>query len=136
MYEIVEKYEEAPNVHRLVIREPNTAHKAKPGQFVIIMPDEVGERVPMSIADTHKDTFTIFLLELGISTAKIAAMKKGDKLYSVAGPLGMPVEIKKYGKVILGGGCYGIGAIYNTRWWMLWNRSNISNSKGTKRSGK
>ncbi|NHJ33265.1 MAG: sulfide/dihydroorotate dehydrogenase-like FAD/NAD-binding protein, partial [Asgard group archaeon] len=31
MYEIVEKYEEAPNVHRLVIREPMIAEKAQPG---------------------------------------------------------------------------------------------------------
>jgi len=39
-------------------------------------------------------------------------MKEGDELYSVAGPLGKPATIQKYGRVILGGGCYGIGAIY------------------------
>ena len=48
MYEIVKKTEVAPNVHRLDIREPNIAKKAKPGQFVIMMPDEFGEKVPMS----------------------------------------------------------------------------------------
>ncbi len=112
MYEIVDKREEAPNVHRIVIREPMIAEKALPGQFVILMPDEKGERVPMSIADTNKDTFTIFLLELGITTAKIAMLNKGDKLYCAVGPLGMPSKIEKYGRVILGGGCYGVGAIY------------------------
>lgn len=112
MYEIVDKIEEVPNIYRLVIREPYIAEKAKPGQFVIIMPDEVGERVPLSIADVGKDTFTVFVVELGISSAKIAALKKGDKLYSVAGPLGMPATIEKYGTVVLGGGCYGIGALY------------------------
>jgi len=112
VYEIVKKTEIVPNVHRLDIREPNIAKKAKPGQFVIMMADEFGEKVPMSIADTGKDTFTIFLLELGISTAKIANLKQGDKLYSIAGPLGMPATIENYGRVLLGGGCYGIGAIY------------------------
>ncbi|NHJ03779.1 MAG: sulfide/dihydroorotate dehydrogenase-like FAD/NAD-binding protein [Candidatus Heimdallarchaeota archaeon] len=112
MYEIVDKIEEVPNIYRLVIREPYIAEKAKPGQFVIIMPDEVGERVPLSIADVGKDTFTVFVVELGISSAKIVALNKGDKVYSVAGPLGMPATIEKYGTVVLGGGCYGIGALY------------------------
>jgi ferredoxin--NADP+ reductase len=112
MYEIVEKYEEAPNVHKLVIREPMIAEKALPGQFVILMPDEKGERIPMSIADVEKDTFTVFLIELGITSAKIATMEKGDELYCVVGPLGKPATIENYGRVILGGGCYGIGAIY------------------------
>ena len=112
MYEIVDKKEEAPNVHRIIIREPMTAEKAQPGQFVILMPDEKGERIPMSIADTNKDTFTIFLLELGISTAKIATLNKGDELYCVVGPLGMPSKIEKFGRVVIGGGCYGVGAIY------------------------
>ncbi|MCF2142409.1 MAG: sulfide/dihydroorotate dehydrogenase-like FAD/NAD-binding protein [Candidatus Heimdallarchaeota archaeon] len=112
MYEIVEKREEVPNIHRLIIREPNVAKKAKPGQFVILMPDEKGERIPMSIVETKKDTFTIFMLELGITTGKIANMHAGEQLYAVAGPLGRPAEIEYYGTVLLGGGCYGIGAIY------------------------
>lgn len=112
MYEIVEKYEEVPNVHRLVIREPNIAAKAQPGQFAILMADEQSERVPISIVDTKDDTFTMFILELGISSAKIVNMKQGDKLEAVTGPLGMPAAIDKYGRVVLGGGCYGIGAIY------------------------
>ncbi|MBD3189947.1 MAG: sulfide/dihydroorotate dehydrogenase-like FAD/NAD-binding protein [Candidatus Heimdallarchaeota archaeon] len=112
MYEIIEKKEEVPNVHRLVIREPNVAAKAKPGQFVILMPDEKGERVPISIADTNGDTFTVFVLELGISSAKIGMMNPGEKFYAVTGPLGLPATINKYGKVVLGGGCYGIGALY------------------------
>lgn len=112
MYEIIEKIEVVPNIHKLVIYEPNVAEKAKPGQFVIMIPDEFGERVPLCIADTNKDTFTVFVVELGISSAKIGQLKQGDKLYSIAGPLGMPSVIDKFGTVVLGGGCYGIGAIY------------------------
>ncbi|MFW9921782.1 MAG: sulfide/dihydroorotate dehydrogenase-like FAD/NAD-binding protein [Candidatus Thorarchaeota archaeon] len=112
MYEVIEKVELVPNIHKLIIREPNVAEKAKPGQFVIVIPDEFGERVPLCIADVNKDTFTVFVVELGISSAKIGQVKQGDKLYSVAGPLGMPAVLGKFGTVVLGGGCYGIGAIY------------------------
>lgn len=112
MYKIVDKIEEVPNVHKLVIKEPKIAQKAKPGQFVIVMVDEYSERIPLSIANTSKDTFTIFVLELGISTAKIAKMNKGDSFYSVSGPMGMPAKIENFGTVVIGGGCYGVGAIY------------------------
>ncbi|MEA2070109.1 MAG: sulfide/dihydroorotate dehydrogenase-like FAD/NAD-binding protein [Asgard group archaeon] len=111
-YQIVEKYEEVPNIHHIEIYEPDIAQKAQPGQFVILMSDEVSERVPLSIADSSKTTITLYILELGVSSAKIAQMKKGDKFYSVVGPLGKPAQIDTYGTVVLGGGCYGIGAIY------------------------
>ena len=112
MYEIVDKIEEVPNVHKLVIKEPKIAQKAKAGQFIIVMVDEYSERIPLSIADTSKDTFTVFVVELGISTAKIAKMNKGDSFYSVSGPMGKPARIENFGTVVVGGGCYGVGAIY------------------------
>jgi NAD(P)H-flavin reductase len=42
----------------------------------------------------------------------MAMIKSGDTLYSVAGPLGRPTSVEKLGTVIVGGGCYGIGAIF------------------------
>lgn len=114
MYKVVRRDEIVPNVHLLEIEVPGIAEKAKPGQFVIIMPDETGERVPFSISDWNikKGTITIFFLEVGISTAKMARIKSGGTIYSVAGPLGKPTSIDNYGTVVCGGGCYGIGAIY------------------------
>ena len=114
MYRVVQRNEIAPNVHLIEINAPGVAKKAKPGQFVLIMPDETGERVPFTISDWNieKGTITIFFLEVGISTAKMARLKRDDFIYSVAGPLGKPTTIKKYGTVMCGGGCYGIGAIY------------------------
>jgi ferredoxin--NADP+ reductase len=114
MYQVVQRNETAPNVHLIEIKAPAVAKKAKPGQFVLIMPDEKGERVPFSLSgwDAEKGTITIFFLEVGISTAKMACLKPDDFIYSVSGPLGKPTKIKKYGTVLCGGGCYGIGAIY------------------------
>lgn len=103
-----------PNMYEIVIEAPIIARKAKPGQFVIIIPDETGERVPFTISDwdLEKGTITIFFQETGVSTMKMACMKEGDALVSVVGPLGKPSEIDNYGTVLLGGGCYGIGGIF------------------------
>ncbi len=114
MYRVVRRNEIVPNVHIIEIEVPAIAEKAMPGQFVLIMPEETGERTPFTISDWNleKGTITIFFLEVGITTAKMARLKSDDFIYSVAGPLGKPTKIKKYGTVVCGGGCYGIGAIY------------------------
>jgi NAD(P)H-flavin reductase len=110
---IVSKSEIVPNVHKLVIDAPPIAEKTKPGQFVILMISEEGERLPFTISDwdAEKGTITIFFLELGLSTMELARFK-GEELFALIGPLGKPAPIEKYGSVVLGGGCYGIGAIY------------------------
>jgi len=114
MSRIVKTEEVVPNVHLLKIDAPRIAQKVKPGQFIIVMADEVGERIPFTISDwdVEKGTITIYMIEAGISTMKIAQLREGHALYSLVGPLGKKTEIKKYGTVLLGGGCYGIGAIY------------------------
>ena len=113
MYEIVSKIEVAPNVYKLVISAPEIAEKAKPGQFVILMIDEAGERLPFTLSDwdVKKGTITIYFLEVGLSTMGLARLGK-EELFAVIGPLGRPVSIDKFGTVVLGGGCYGIGGIY------------------------
>ncbi len=114
MYMVVRRDEIAPNIHIIEIEASAIAEKARPGQFVLLMPEETGERTPFTISDWNpeKGTITIFFLEVGITTAKMARLKSDDFIYSVAGPLGKPTKIKKYGTVVCGGGCYGIGAVY------------------------
>jgi NAD(P)H-flavin reductase len=110
---VVERTELVPNVHKMVIEAPMLAKKVRPGQFLIVMADEKGERIPISIGDWDEKagTITIFFLEAGVSTMKLAQKKAGDDLFAVVGPLGHPAKIAKYGTVLLGGGCYGIGGI-------------------------
>jgi len=113
MYEIVEK-SEIFNVHKIVIKAPAIASAVKAGQFVIIMASEYSERIPVTVSDwdVEAGNITLYILEVGISTLELARMKVGDSLFAVTGPLGVPSEIKDYGTVVLGGGCYGIGGIY------------------------
>lgn len=110
---IKEKREIVPNTHEIVIEAPEVAKKARAGQFVIVMVDETAERVPYTLCDWDKDqgTITLVVQEKGQSSRKLVLAEAGDRLAHVVGPLGIPLEIKHYGDVVLTGGCYGIGAI-------------------------
>jgi len=102
------------NVTKLVIKSPEIASSAKPGQFVAIMVSEKGERIPLTIVDTDpaSGAITIILQEAGLTTKLLAKMSVGEKLYAITGPLGHPTDIKNYGRVILVGGGVGIAEIY------------------------
>ena len=114
MVKILEKRQIVPNVHECVVKAPEVAKKALPGQFVIIIPDEFSERIPMTISDwdVKEGTITFIFLEVGTATERLAELKPGDNIYSFTGPLGKAFEIDKIGTVALVGGCYGIGGIY------------------------
>ncbi|MFH1719192.1 MAG: sulfide/dihydroorotate dehydrogenase-like FAD/NAD-binding protein [Planctomycetota bacterium] len=112
-FQILEKSEIAPNVHEIIIEAPEVARKALAGQFVIVMVDEKSERVPYTLSDwdAQKGTITLVVLEKGQSSRKLVLLKATDKLAHVVGPLGVPLEIKREGTVVLAAGCYGIGGI-------------------------
>ncbi len=114
MYQIVKRKMIAPNVHELVVEAPNVAASVEPGQFIIVRPDETGERIPLSVADwdSDKGTVTTMFIEVGVSTGKLARKKAGDSVPTYVGPLGMPTEIEDFGTVLCVGGCYGLGSIF------------------------
>ena len=105
-----------PNMHLLVLEVPDIARKIRPGQFVIVRPEEEGERVPLSVADwdREKGTISIVFMEVGASTAVLASLCAGDSVPTCVGPLGNAAEIANYGTVLCVGGCYGIGSLYPT----------------------
>ncbi len=51
MAKILRRERLVPNIHLLEVEAPDIARKSRPGQFVIVMPDERGERIPLTIAD-------------------------------------------------------------------------------------
>ncbi|MDD1742671.1 MAG: sulfide/dihydroorotate dehydrogenase-like FAD/NAD-binding protein [Methanotrichaceae archaeon] len=111
MYEILEKEEVAPNIIFMRFKAPKIARSAKPGQFVIIRVDEKGERIPMGLSGWNEKDGTIDILfyVLGTSTSKLAVLKPGEAVINIAGPLGTPTDIQKFGTVICVCGCFGIG---------------------------
>jgi NAD(P)H-flavin reductase len=113
VFEIVKEREVAPNVHEIVIHAPAVAKKARPGQFVILMVDEKSERVPYTLCnwDREAGTITLIVQEVGQSSRKLVLLHAGDHVAHLVGPLGLPLEIERFGTVALAAGCYGIGAI-------------------------
>ena len=113
-FRIVSTTEPVPDFHLITVEAPVVARNAKAGQFFILMVDETSERVPFTLADWDADagTITFVVEEVGRSSGEIAAMRAGDTMAHVTGPLGMPLPFGSGGTIVLGGGCYGVAAIY------------------------
>jgi len=112
-FRIIEKIEIVPNTHMVTIQAPVIAQKCQPGQFVIAMVGRTSERIPYTISDFDRKsgTITLVTLELGRSSRELANTRAGEYLAHLTGPLGKPVDVKKYGTVVCAGGCYGVGAM-------------------------
>jgi glutamate synthase (NADPH/NADH) small chain len=104
----------APGIQRINIFQPDISHKAKPGQFVLVHINDKGERVPLTIVDTHreKDSITLIVQQVGKSTQLINQMKKDEIIQDILGPLGTPTEIAKYGTCLVIGGGVGTAVAY------------------------
>ena len=114
MARILENTEIAPNVFECTVSARDIAAKVKPGQFIIIIPDEYSERTPVTVADwdVENGTITFVFLAIGSSTEKLTELSPGDEIFSLTGPLGKAFEMEEFGRVALVGGCYGIGGIF------------------------
>ncbi len=110
MYKITYREDLAPNIHLIKVLAPAAARKALEGQFVMLMVDEKGERIPLTIAgyDRQEGTVTVIFMELGKTTRKFAALEVGDSVFSFLGPLGVPTHIEKFGTVVCVGGGFGV----------------------------
>ena len=81
-----------PNICKMVVSAPRIAKAALPGQFLIVLPGEKGERIPLTISDydREKGTVTIVTQLIGASSAAIIAKEEGEFFRDVVGPLGNP----------------------------------------------
>lgn len=113
-YKIISKRELCANQYELVIEAPYVVRNAKAGQFIILRAEENGERIPLTIADVDKESglLTIVFMAVGYTTKKLAQLNKGDCVVDLAGPLGQPTHIKKYGTVVCLAGGYGAAPCY------------------------
>ena len=116
MYKVLLKRELAPNIYLLKVAAPNVAKKAQPGHFVIVRVDEAGERIPLTIADWNRDEGSINIVfnRVGKTTRKLSRLEEGDSITNVAGPLGLPAEIDKFGTVACVIGGYSVSSIVPT----------------------
>ena len=109
MYKIVRKKDLNASVCLMDIEAPFIAKKAKAGQFIIFRIDEMGERVPLTIAgyDREKGTVTIIFQKVGFSTIALGNLNEGDYIRDFVGPLGKPTHTEGVKRVCVVGG--GVG---------------------------
>lgn len=127
MYQIMKKEILAPNIFSMHIHAPRVAKSAKPGQFVVIIMDEMGERIPLTICDYDAEAGTVEIVvqTIGASTKALAKLEEGDSLYTFVGPLGRPSdfvdmdleELKKQKWVFVAGGL-GTAPVYPQVKWL------------------
>lgn len=55
MYKIVKKEKLHEVIHSIWIEAPEVASSIQPGQFIILMITEKGERVPLTVADFNRE---------------------------------------------------------------------------------
>ncbi len=114
-FEIVKREDYSDVTYLLEVRHPMMAKAAKPGQFVIVMLSENGERVPLTIADfdREKGTITLVIQAVGKTTRQMQAeCKVGTFLYGLVGPMGIPTPVSHAKKVICVGGGLGVAPVY------------------------
>ncbi|MDR0971385.1 MAG: bifunctional dihydroorotate dehydrogenase B NAD binding subunit/NADPH-dependent glutamate synthase [Bacteroidales bacterium] len=100
MFEILDKVTLTENIFFVKVKAPWVARAAKPGQFVIVIIDEKGERIPLTICDFDKENGTIVLVfqKVGKSTNRMAELKVGESFRDIVGPLGKESEFLHYNK--------------------------------------
>jgi NAD(P)H-flavin reductase len=114
MFKIVAKERLSPVIDVVKVEAPAVAKKAKAGQFVVIRVDEVGERIPLTLADwdDKEGTVTLVAMKVGTTTFKLSSLNTDDNILDLSGPLGIPSEIENFGTVVCVGGGVGVAPIY------------------------
>ena len=112
---IVRREDFSDVTYLLEIEHPLMARAARPGQFVIVMSHEDGERIPLTIADfdRNRGTITLVIQAVGKTTRQMQRdCLAGTELASVTGPMGEPSRIGNVGKVVCVGGGLGVAPVF------------------------
>ena len=99
----------------LEVRHPAMARAARPGQFVITLLHERGERIPLTIADFDREagTVTLVVQAVGKTTRQMQRdCQVGAALYGLVGPMGAPSHIADVAKVVCVGGGLGVAPVF------------------------
>ncbi|MBQ1546202.1 MAG: sulfide/dihydroorotate dehydrogenase-like FAD/NAD-binding protein [Clostridia bacterium] len=114
MYKILKRKQLNDTTVLMEIEAPLIAKKAKAGQFIIYRVDEVGERVPLTIADhdEQRGSITIIFQCIGSSTYRLSQLNEGDSILDVVGPLGVATDYEGAKRVAVIGGGVGCAIAY------------------------
>ncbi|MFD2182511.1 sulfide/dihydroorotate dehydrogenase-like FAD/NAD-binding protein [Rhodoplanes azumiensis] len=114
-FEIVARQDFSDVTYLLEVRHPLMAKAARAGQFVIVMLDDHGERIPLTIADFDRErgTITLVIQAVGKTTREMQDVcRVGTFLHALAGPMGEPSHIGGQHRVVCVGGGLGVAPIF------------------------
>lgn len=114
-YAIVRREDFSDVTFLLEVREPQMAMAARPGQFVIVMSNPEGERIPLTIADFDRarGTITLVIQAVGKTTKEMQrGLREGGSLHALVGPMGRPSHTDGLKKVVCVGGGLGVAPVY------------------------
>jgi ferredoxin--NADP+ reductase len=111
---ITKKHVLGPQIFQMEVHAPLVAARQKAGQFVMLRVHKKGERIPLTIVDSDPGAGTVTLVfqVVGKTTRMLSELGEGDEIIDVAGPLGRPTEIERFGTVAVVGGGVGIAVAY------------------------
>ena len=114
MYKIIKKEVLNPQITRMEVEAPYVAKKVQAGQFIILRVDELGERIPLTVADYNREkgTVTIIFQAIGKSTKMLAQLNEGDSIHDFVGPLGVATHLDGVKKAAVIGGGLGTAIAY------------------------
>jgi NAD(P)H-flavin reductase len=114
-YDIIRREDFSDVTYLLEVRHPMMAKAAKPGQFVMVMHSEQGERIPLTIADYDREQGTVVLViqAVGKTTRQMQQeCRVGTSLHALVGPMGIPSPISHAKKVLCVGGGLGVAPVF------------------------
>jgi sulfide dehydrogenase subunit beta len=114
-FRIVRREDFSDVTYLLEFEHPLMARAAKPGQFVIVMADAHGERIPLTIADFDRERGTVTLVIQAVGKTTQAMQRDcqvGTSLYAVVGPMGIPSHIGRAKAVVCVGGGLGVAPVF------------------------
>ncbi len=114
MFKIIRKKALHETITLMEIEAPYIAKKALPGQFVMLRVHEMGERIPLTIADpdAQKGTITLIFQNVGHTTEDLKSLNEGGCIKDIVGPLGIPTEYEGAKRVAIIGGGLGTAIAY------------------------
>ncbi len=114
-YPVVSRTDFSEHTFLLEIAHPQMARAAQPGQFVIVMVHEHGERIPLTLADfdAPRGTITLVIQAVGKTTREMQhTCRVGSQLHALVGPMGLPSPVGSARKVVCVGGGLGVAPVF------------------------
>ena len=107
MAKIINKQNISKSLRRVDITAPEIVAAIRPGQFVMIRPDENCDKIPLSVVEWDNNRRSLaFIFEVeGEDTKAFEELPINEEIYSILGPLGRPASIARVGTVV----CIGHG---------------------------